>query len=419
MNNLINSLFEKDLVVKIVSILTAILIWFVVLDTNNPFEERTISVPLTSNAEVLQSKSLQIVGNQLPTSVDIKIKGRRQKISGVTANDFRISIDLSEVSEPGYKRINIGEPEYLGDQDVIIVGTNPSSIILGFERIVGKQYPVNVEFTGSLPAGYEIVNLKVEPSNVILEEKESSISRISKVVAYVNLDEADDNKEMVIRGSVLDSSGQPLSQFEGKVPVIVTFNLAKKVPVSAAVTGKPLNDYYFKELKYSMSEVRVIGPRSILDGIKSVSAETIDITDKSESFTIPLAVKLPKGVTVYSEDSDRLSAEVILEKYITRTFNISPGSVSIYDGDTSGTMEYRIVNTAIPITIKGRVDDVNAVKIGDIRASIRVSDLEPGQHEVPLIVQVPSTVTLMGEYSVNILITASPTSSINASGQRS
>lgn len=419
MNNLINSLFEKDLVVKIVSILTAILIWFVVLDTNNPFEERTISVPLTSNAEVLQSKSLQIVGNQLPTSVDIKIKGRRQKISGVTANDFRISIDLSEVSEPGYKRINIGEPEYLGDQDVIIVGTNPSSIILGFERIVGKQYPVNVEFTGSLPAGYEIVNLKVEPSNVILEEKESSISRISKVVAYVNLDEADDNKEMVIRGSVLDSSGQPLSQFEGKVPVIVTFNLAKKVPVSAAVTGKPLNDYYFKELKYSMSEVRVIGPRSILDGIKSVSAETIDITDKSESFTIPLAVKLPKGVTVYSEDSDRLSAEVILEKYITRTFNISPGLVSIYDGDTSGTMEYRIVNTAIPITIKGRVDDVNAVKIGDIRASIRVSDLEPGQHEVPLIVQVPSTVTLMGEYSVNILITASPTSNINASGQGS
>lgn len=419
MNNLINNLFEKDLVVKIVSILTAILIWFVVLDTNNPFEERTITVPLTSNAEILQSKSLQIVGNQLPTSVDIKIKGRRQKISGVTANDFRISIDFSGVSEPGYKRINIGEPEYLGDQDVIIMGTNPSTIILGFERIIGKQYPVNVDFTGSLPAGYEIVNLKVEPSNVILEEKESSMSQVRKVVAYVNLDEADDNKELVIRGTVLDSSGQSLSQFEGKVPVIVTFNLAKKVPVSAAVTGKPLNDYYFKDIKYSMSEVRVIGSRSILEGIKSVSAETIDITDKSESFTIPLVVKLPKGVTVYNEDSDRLSAEVILEKYITRTFNLSPGSVSIYDGDTSGAMEYRIDDTVIPITIKGKVDDINAVKIGDIRASIRVSNLEPGQHEVPLVVQVPGTVTLMGEYSVNVTITASPTSNINASGSRS
>ncbi len=408
MNKLINSLFEKDLVIKIVSIMTAILIWFVVLDTNNPFEERTLAVPLTSNIDILQRKSLQLVGTQLPTSVDIKIKGRRSKISGVTANDFRITIDLSEVSESGFKRINIEEPEYIGDQDIIIVGINPTTVNLNFERIIGKQYPVNVEFTGSLPAGYEIINLKVEPSNVILEEKESSISQISKVVAFVNLDEADDNKELVIRGSVLDDNDQLLRQFEGKVPVIVTFNLAKKVPVAVATTGKPANDFYLKNIRYSMNEVRIIGSRSVLEGIKSVSAEAIDITDKSESFTIPLVINPPKGVTVYKEDSDRLSAEVILEKSITRTFNISPGMVSIYGGDTSGAVEYRITDTIIPITVKGKVDDINAVKTADIRLSIRVNDLEPGQHEVPLIVSVPNTVNLIGEYSVNVMITTTP-----------
>lgn len=408
MNKLINSLFEKDLVIKIVSIMTAILIWFVVLDTNNPFEERTLAVPLTSNIDILQRKSLQLVGTQLPTSVDIKIKGRRSKISGVTANDFRITIDLSEVSESGFKRINIEEPEYIGDQDIIIVGINPTTVNLNFERIIGKQYPVNVEFTGSLPAGYEIINLKVEPSNVILEEKESSISQISKVVAFVNLDEADDNKELVIRGSVLDDNDQLLRQFEGKVPVIVTFNLAKKVPVAVATTGKPANDFYLKNIRYSMNELRIIGSRSVLEGIKSVSAEAIDITDKSESFTIPLVINPPKGVTVYKEDSDRLSAEVILEKSITRTFNISPGMVSIYGGDTSGAVEYRITDTIIPITVKGKVDDINAVKTADIRLSIRVNDLEPGQHEAPLIVSVPNTVNLIGEYSVNVMITTTP-----------
>jgi YbbR domain-containing protein len=265
-----------------------------------------------------------------------------------------------------------------------------------------------VEFTGSLPAGYEIINLKVEPSNVILEEKESSISQISKVVAFVNLDEADDNKELVIRGSVLDDNDQLLRQFEGKVPVIVTFNLAKKVPVAVATTGKPANDFYLKNIRYSMNELRIIGSRSVLEGIKSVSAEAIDITDKSESFTIPLVINPPKGVTVYKEDSDRLSAEVILEKSITRTFNISPGMVSIYGGDTSGAVEYRITDTIIPITVKGKVDDINAVKTADIRLSIRVNDLEPGQHEVPLIVSVPNTVNLIGEYSVNVMITTTP-----------
>ncbi|NLZ82742.1 MAG: hypothetical protein GX915_03650, partial [Clostridiales bacterium] len=173
MNKLIDRLFEKDLVIKIISVLTAILIWFVVLDSDNPFEERTITVPLTSNVEVLQLKNLQIVGTALPNSIDIKIKGRRHKISGVTANDFKVSIDLSELSESGNNTISVNPPEYFGDQDIIIVGMSPSSLNVKLERKVGKQYPVEVLFTGSLPAGYEVINLRVEPNIAILEEKES------------------------------------------------------------------------------------------------------------------------------------------------------------------------------------------------------------------------------------------------------
>ncbi|MGI6084539.1 MAG: YbbR-like domain-containing protein [Acetivibrionales bacterium] len=408
MNKLINSLFEKDLVVKIVSILTAILIWFVVLDTENPFEERTIAVPLTSNVDVLQNNNFQIVGTPLPAYVDVKIKGRRQKISSVTANDFKVDIDLSGVTVPGYKRININAPEYLGDQDIIMMGINPSSVTLNFERVVGKQYPVEIEFIGSLPSGYELVNLKVEPNNVILEEKESSMSMVSKVVAYVNLDEADDNKEIVMRAVILDSEGQPLRQFEGKVPVIVSFNLAKKVPVIASIKGNPANDYYLKEITYSLSNVRVIGSKSVLDRITNVNTEAIDITDKSETFTAPLTASLPKGATLFAEDAERLSADVVIEKYVTRNINMSSSHISIFHGDTAGTMNYRITNDTVPITIKGKSADVNAVKASDIKLSVYVSDLLPGEHEVPLTVKVPNSVSLIGEYSVNITITAIP-----------
>ncbi|NLX63348.1 MAG: hypothetical protein GX022_00995 [Clostridiaceae bacterium] len=404
MNKLINSLFEKDSIVKIISIFTAILIWFVVLDSENPFEERTIAVPLTSNMDVLHNNNFQIVGTLLPTSVDVKIKGRRDKLSKVTANDFVVFIDFSKVTSSGRKTIEIEGPEYKGDQDIIILGINPTSINLNFERVVGKQYPVQVEFTGSLPAGYELVNLRVEPSNVILEEKESSISMVSKVVAFVNLDEADDKKEIVMRGTVLDENGEVLRQFEGKVPIIVSFNLAKKVPVIAVTKGNPMDDHYVKEIRYSLPNVRVLGSRSILDGIKSISAEAIDVTDKSESFTTPLTTILPKGATIFAEDAERLTAEVVIEKYITRNINISPGQVAIFHGDTEGNMSYRITNDIIPITVKGKSEDVNALKTSDIKLSINVSDLLPGEHEVPLKVTVPNNVTLIGEYSVNVTI---------------
>ena len=355
--------------------------------------------------DVLHSNNFQIVGTQLPTSVDVKIKGRRQKISRVTANDFSVTIDLSEITSSGHKKINIDAPEYLGDQDIILLGMNPASVNLNFERVVGKQYAVEVEFTGSLPAGYELINLKVEPNNVILEEKESSISKVSKVVAYINLDEADDNKEIVMRGTVLDNEGQILRQFEGKVPIIVSFNLAKNVPVIATTKGNPLNDYYLKEIKYSLSSVRVLGSKSVLEGIRSISTEAIDITNKSEAFIVPLITSLPKGAKLLAEDAERLTAEVVIEKYITRTINMSPGNVSIFHGDTAGDMSFRVTNEVIPITIKGKSADVNAIRANDIKLSINVSDLLPGEHEVPLTVKVPNSVNLIGEYSVNITIT--------------
>ena len=102
------------------------------------------------------------------------------------------------------------------------MGMNPSSFTVNLERIVGKQYPVEVVYTGSLPTGYEIINQRVEPGFAILEEKESSISKVSKVVVYVNLDEADNNKELVMRATVLDANGDPIKQFDGRIPVIVS-----------------------------------------------------------------------------------------------------------------------------------------------------------------------------------------------------
>ncbi len=404
MNKLIDNLFEKDLVIKVISILTAILIWFLVADQDNPFEERTIVVPLSSNVEVLQQNSLQIVGTTLPTSIDVKIKGRRQKIMGVTANDFNVSIDLSDVTESGTRSIKIETPQYIGDQDILISGMNPSSVNLRFEKVIGKQYPVTIEYTGKLPAGYELVNVRVDPSNVILQEKESSISQVGKVVAQINLDNIKDSNEIVMRGTVLDTEGKILKQFEGQVPIIVNFDLVKKIPVSAATKGEPAADWYFKEIKYSLSEVRVQGTRSVLDGITRLMAEAIDITGQTGTFKTPLTLTLPKGASLLKEDADALMAEVILDRLVTRSITLPASAITIYQVDTTGTKKYSITDETIPITVKGRPDSVNAVKAGDIKLSIQVENLEEGTHEVPLMVQLPNSVSLVGEYSVKVLI---------------
>jgi len=297
-NKLIDRLFEKDIIVKVLSVLIAILIWFLVLDQDNPFIERTVTVPLTSNVEVLDAKNLQIIGSSIPATVDIRIKGRKKRVDSVSSGDFSVFLDLSEVEGSGIKSVDVGSPEYTGDKDIIILGTNPTAVRLHFERVVGKQYPVTIEFTGSLPEGYQVVNQRVDPGIILIEEKEGTLSRVGKVVALVNLNDLSVTKELVVRATVYDVEGKPMSQFEGKYPAIVSFDLARKLPLVTPIKGKPKTGYYFKEIIPDPSSVLVIGTKSLLDSLSRIEAEAIDIEGRSETFRTELSLNVPQGATI-------------------------------------------------------------------------------------------------------------------------
>lgn len=405
MNKLIDRLFEKDVVVKVLSVLIAILIWFLVLDQDNPFTERTITVPLTSNVEVLDAKNLQIIGSSIPATVDIRIKGRRKRVDSVSSGDFSVFLDLSEVEGSGIKSVDVGSPEYTGDKDIIILGTNPTAVRLHFERVVGKQYPVTIEFTGSLPEGYQVVNQRVDPGIILIEEKEGTLSRVGKVVALVNLNDLSVTKELVVRATVYDIEGKPMSQFEGKYPAIVSFDLARKLPLATPIKGKPKTGYYFKEIIPDPSSVLVIGTKNLLDSLSRIEAEAIDIEGKSETFKTELNLIVPQGAAL-AETSRPVTALVSIDPLSTRTIQFSTNMISIYDSDTTGSFEYAIVHSSVNIPVEGRPELIQDLKADNIKCSISVKDLGEGDHQVPVTVSLPTGVSLRERPSVTVVITA-------------
>lgn len=405
MNRLIDKLFERDAVAKILSVLIAILIWFLVLDQENPFTERTITVPLSSNVEVLEAKNLQIVGSSIPATVDIRIRGRKKRVDSVSSGDFSVFLDLSEVDGSGTQVIKVQPPEYTGDKEIIILGTNPAAVRLHFEKIVGKQYPVNIEFTGNLPEGYQVVNQKVDPSIILIQEKEGTLSRIDRVVALINLNDLSTTKELVVRVTVYDTEGKPMSQFEGKYPAIVSFDLARKLPVTTSVRGKPKAGYYFKEIIPDTSSVMVIGTKDLLGSLSRIEAEPVDIEGKSESFRTELKLIVPQGATLVDKDGI-INALVNIEPLAVRTISFPTSQISIYDSDTSGAFEYAIAANSISIPVEGRPELLKDLDSEDIRCSISVRNMGEGEHQVPVTVSLPAGVTLRERPTVTVTITA-------------
>jgi YbbR domain-containing protein len=405
MNKLINELFDKDIVVKVVSVLIAIFIWFLIQDQDNPFTERTISVPLTSNVDVLESRNLQIVGGGLPVAVTVKIKGRRQRLDSVTANDFKVTADLSEISESGTHSIEIQPPEYTGNTDIIISGMSPTSFSLRLEKMIGRPYPVNVEFTGDLPNGYAIVNKRVNPDSVIIQDRESTLAKVNKVVVPVDLKDLSVTKDLVIQAVVYDTSGKPMTQYGGKYPAIVSYDIARELPVSVSVAGKPQDGFYFKEIILDTPNVSVIATKEILDSLTKINAEAVNIEGKSGSFITDLSLVMPKGVSLLDIDAP-VSASVLIEPLSTRIFTIPTNTITIHDVDTSGALEYRLSANSFNIVAEGRPEAIEALKLSDIRCSISVRNLREGEHLVPVNISLPAGISLKERVNVRVLIEA-------------
>lgn len=413
MSKKLNQFFEKDLVLKIISILIGILVWFIVLDQLNPLTERTISVPLRSNREVLESSNISLVSSNLPSTVDVVIRGRKERIEKVSSNDFQAFLDFSSITDTDTTEVSIKLPEYIGDQDIIVLDVYPKVVKIKLENIVRKEFPVSVKWTGELPQGFDAVNVKTNPNSIILEDLESVVNSITSVVVTVDRQNLLEESSINRRVEVYNESGRSVSLPGSSLQVNVTYNLSKTVDIKTTVTGKPKEDYYVKDFTLSQDTVRIIGEYEILKDITELRTEQLDVSNTSASFQKELLVQLPENVQLFKNDSV-ITAQVNIQQYSHTMLSIPKSSVTIFGGDVTGKMMYRILEDEIAFSVKGPGEILDTLDKKAIRGFVDVSDISEGTTRVEMQVSLPSEVYLDDKVSVTVeaeavVLSASPT----------
>lgn len=397
----LNKILEKDSVLKVISVLIGILIWFIVLDHQNPLSERTISIPLRNNAHVLDASNMRLVSSNIPANVDVVIKGRKQRLDKVTANDFEAFLDFSEVEDTSVTELKINLPRYTGDQDIIVADVSPKTVKIKLENIIRKEFPVNVRWVGELPEGYEVVNVKLTPNTVILQDIESVMNNVDKVVVSVDVEQILKEETINKRIEVYNSSGKLISSLDSSVQISVGYNIAKTVPVLTSLTGEPRNDYYVQDYMISQNTVRIIGSYDVLKGIESIEAEPLSVENVSESFQKDLELIVPENVQLYNSPRF-VTASVNIQKYSHRNITIPKSSITIFGGDVSGMTNYRILEDDITFRVKGPAEILNTLDVRSIKGFVDVSKADEGVQPVIVRISLPSGIYLEGEVYVNI-----------------
>lgn len=401
MKRSIDKFFEKDLVLKILSILIGVLIWFIVLDQQNPLSERTLSIPLRTNKEVLADSNISLVSSNIPATVDIVIKGRHQRLEKVLSNDFQAFLDFSTIEGTNTSELILALPQYTGSQDIIISDIKPKTVKIKLESIIRKELPINIRWTGTLQDGYEAVNVKLNPNTVILQELESVMNSVKSVIVTLEKEQILKEGSINKRIEVYNDSDKIVSSLDGSVQVNIVYDLVKNIPVSTTVTGKPNKDYYLKDYTLSRNSVQIIGDYGLIKEIAHIVAEPLDI-DKSEApFQRNLKLQLPDSVQLY-KDSDTITAQVNIEKYSSKMISIPKSSITIFGGDVSGKIKYRIMEDEIAFSIKGPAEILDSVDSKSIKGYVNVSESNEGTEAVEVQMSMPSGIYI--DQTVNVTI---------------
>jgi YbbR domain-containing protein len=160
---------------KLLSLALALLLWMVV--SGEETVDRGLRVPL----ELQQAPAgLELTGD-IPTTVDVRVRGASGTLSRVSTGDVVAVLDLRSARE-GHRLFPLTPDQVRVPFGVEVVQVMPSAIAMAFERSASRQVSVVPAVDGRPAPGYVIGAKTADPKTVEVVGPESAVKSVTEVL---------------------------------------------------------------------------------------------------------------------------------------------------------------------------------------------------------------------------------------------
>lgn len=392
----------NNLLLKIISVIAAVLLWGVVINIDNPTDTFTISgIPI----RVINEKTAITDNNltyELPgeKTVSVEVIARRQDRRKISADDFEATIDLSEIyGATGSVAVNI---EVVGNKSLIRSWTQITrSVRVDVESMETRIFEIRVIPVGTLDDTYTFSASSVSPGNVRVTAPESVMSRIDHAGVELDVNGATDNVQEAgpVKLYTDEESRNELDLTDPRVVLSVTeaevtLGVVKtnQISVDIQVTGQDAVADGCKYINYTCEPqtILVTGPRSQIADFAKLTIEE-DLTGASENVMKVYHVQdyLPKGLEVADGQPETIEVTYQIDKLERKNFYIRRDQIRLLG--VSDELEYRFgEDEGITVMLEGLSEDMEQVDAGDIRVTLDLEECkEPGTYPLEPMVELP------------------------------
>lgn len=373
----------RNIGLKILSIILAALLWILITNVDDPITTYSFA---NVKVDVLNENAIKALGQVYSITegqtIDIKFAARRSVRADLAVSDFKVTADLSKLSDVNAVSIKITCPRY---SDQVTILNNYQIMKVDLEKVASKQFKVNVVQKGNSPKGYYVYEKKTLTLLNVSGPK-SKIDSISQIVVEVDVSNLEASYQIREKPKALDADGKEIDSSnlkfsEDSVLTNIGIYRTKKIDLKIIPTGSPAEGYIMTDKDYEPKTIEVAADNYILSKLDDLTV-TEDITGATKDIEkeINLQEQLEEGV-ILVEESPTAVVNIKIEKADFKDISFMPGALEVRNKSSNLNLTY-MTSGPIILRITGPADELKDISASDLKPYIDLSDYSAGLHTV-------------------------------------
>ncbi len=419
----------NNLGLKILSFVIAILVWLLVVNINNPIETKSfvISDVQLLNEAYIDADGKMCMQDEEQVPIRVTIKAQRKILDKISVNNIRAVADLQQAvslnTDPVMVPITVLCDHIMQDN----IEVSPQNLSLHLEDKDTQEFVVNVTTNNTKPdRGYEIGTLTSNPEKIKITGPTSLINKIDKVNASIDVDGATEDITTEKDVKIIDKNGEEFTDSDmgylNVSRVYVTAKLWKvqvNVKIKAGYSGSPKSGYQVESVSTTPNVISVAGSEEALATLKdqnntiTIPDYVADISDRDSDLEekINISDYLPDGLKLTSDSSEDVFVRVNVLPMGSSVCEVPTKNIVVNHAPDGMQVSFDTAN--IEVRVQKTDSSLDDLTEDQIKASIDLSDVGEGSHEVPVSIEIPDGYELVDDVTTGVEVSVISTAEEN------
>lgn len=394
---------NQEIVVRIICLILSFGLWLYISNVENPTREyRLDKVPVElTNVNVLKDYMLDLSPNQ-NFYITLNLVGPANDIYKVNKDEFKVVVDLSKwVVKKGENNLQVQIVN--APSNVSIKNNGVLTVKIVLDDYLEKNIPIKSDVKVSTKQGVYAQEPRINPINGVVSGPGEFVNKVKYLTVKGEVKSAEQEVNMTLPVVAVDENNTVIEAVKVKpsnAQITIPINKGKIVPINVITKGNIKGGMALKELLAVPDKVELIGDEKILENIKEVDTEAIDLSQITDSTEVNAILKIPPNVNLVLS-KNQVNVKIVLAKIITKDYSVNVSIKSIDDGLTA-----QIEPQTVTATLKGMEDSFANIKTENLKAEVNLAGMKEGEYLIaPIITNSYSDLTLVSSTPEKVKVT--------------